>query len=183
MSASFIFELTFLILSLVWFSIFGWIIFSFISGLALPFLFKGAPYVQSNKKAIAIMLEVANLQAGQKAVDLGAGSGAIVIALARQGIQTDGYEINPLLVQKGSRAIKKLQLQEVARIHCQNLWKADMAHFDAIFIYGIPFMLPKLEEKIHQEAKAGVKIVCNGFALPTWQPIKKEGSIYLYQKP
>jgi len=179
---SVLFEYIFLVFSLVWFVVFGYVLVFFSLKFILPFFFFGAPYVASQQSDIEKIIEVAQVEIGQKAVDLGAGDGSIIIALAKKGVETHGYEINPVLVAKAHRKINELGLGRKAFMHQSNFWHQDISPFDVIIIYGISFAMGRLEKKLEKEAKSGAKIISNYFALPHWQPLKKEGRIYLYKK-
>jgi len=67
----------------------------------------GAPFVRTKRESLEAMLKHATIKKGMRAADLGSGDGQIVIALACHGIKADGYEINPWLVMKARRNIKK----------------------------------------------------------------------------
>lgn len=181
MNSLFLYD-AFLIFSLLWCIVFGGYFLVFCFKVLLPLLFFGALYVPSKENDIVVMIEMAGLSTGQKAVDLGAGDGRIVIALAKKGIEAHGYEINPALVFKANQQILKAGLQDKAFMHCANFWNQDISQFDIIVMYSIPFAMEKLENKLQKEAKSGAKIISNYFAFPTWKPVKRSGRIILYEK-
>ncbi|MBI2054421.1 MAG: methyltransferase domain-containing protein, partial [Candidatus Staskawiczbacteria bacterium] len=129
----------------------------------IPFMFWGAFYAETEDKKIEKMIEFANIKPGEKAVDLGAGDGRIVIALAKKGIEAHGYEINPILVAKAKDKIEKAGLKGKAFMHWGNFWKKDISGFDIIIIFGISFIMKKLGKKLKKEAKDGSKIISNYF--------------------
>lgn len=180
MTLSIIIILSLILLLLLIF--FLYLFLSVIFNSLIPFLFWGAVYAPSQDKKIKKMVEVAGIKSGEKAVDLGAGDGRIVIALAEMGIESHGYEINPVLVLKANQKIKKANLRGKAFMHWGNFWNKDISDFDIIIIFGISFIMKKLEKKLKKEAKNDAKIVSNYFCFPTWLPIKKEEGIYLYKK-
>ena len=145
-------------------------------------LVRGAPPVPSSKRVIAVFLEIAAEYRPAKAVDLGAGDGRIVRALAEQGIESYGYEINPLLVWWGSWRLKKAGLQGKGFLKTANLWKQNLGEFDFVVIYGLPGVMGHFEAKLERELRPGSLVVSNSFALPTWKPVKKIENVYLYQK-
>lgn len=55
----------------------------------------GAIYYPSSNKQIATIIKFANIQKGEKAVDIGSGDGRVVFALAQASAEAHGYEINP----------------------------------------------------------------------------------------
>jgi len=177
-----ILEHGFTIFSLVWFVVFGYVFFSFIFKMLLPLAVKGALYVPSKDNEIRAMVALAGVKAGEKAVDLGAGNGRIVMALARQGAEAHGYEINPFLVFKANKAIAAAGLKGKAFMHCGNFWNQNLSQFDVIVVYGFSFVMEKLEKKLEKEAKNNVRILSNYFTFPKWPPATRDGRVYLYKK-
>ncbi len=175
-------NIIFSIFSFFWFVIFFYIFISFIFKMLIPLVFWGAFYVQSQDNQVEKMIEFAEIKSQEKAVDLGAGDGKIVIALAKKGIEAHGYEINPILVWKARQKINKARLNKKAFMHWGNLWGKNISDFDIIIIYGISFAMEKLEKKFKKEAKKNARIICNQFCFPTWLPIKKDKKVYLYKK-
>ena len=122
------------------------------------------------------------IKPGQIVVDLGAGEGRLMIALAKAGATVHGYEINPFLVAKAKENIKKVGLENEVFIFCKNLWKQDLKEFDAVAIYPMGHMMKKLEKKFENELKPGTKVVSNYFTFPNWKPARAENNVYLYIK-
>jgi ribosomal protein L11 methylase PrmA len=147
-----------------------------------PYLFWGAIYVPTTRERVEKMVEFLETKPGQLAVDLGAGDGRLVIALANAGAVAQGYEINPFLVSLATENIKKAGLEGKAFVYYKNLWRQDLKNFDAVVVFPMSHMMRKLENKFEKELKPGARIVSNYFALPTWQPEKQEENIYLYIK-
>jgi len=147
-----------------------------------PFIFWGAIYASSKGEKIKKMIELAEIKSGERAADLGAGDGKLVIALAKKGVEAHGYEINPILVWQARRNINKTGLRGKAFIHWKNFWNEDLSKFDIITVYGIGYIMKKLEKKLRKELKNNARVVSNAFRFPTWPQIKKEGGVYLYKK-
>ena len=147
----------------------------------LPLIFWGAIYVPSNRDRIKKIIELAEIKPGEKAVDLGSGDGRIVIALAEAGAEAYGYEINPILVRKSRRNIRKARLENKAFIILGSFWQADLSKFDIITIYGMQHVMRRLEKKSRKELKKDARIVSNAFEFPTWSPKKKDNGVYLYE--
>jgi len=145
-------------------------------------LMRGAPYVPSNKHKLDIMLRFADIQSGEKVIDLGSGDGRAVIAMAKIGAQAYGYEINPWLVWWSRYLIKKAGVQDKAKVYWRNFWKDSFSDYDAIILYLLPGTMVRLEEKLRKEAKPGCRIVSNAFVFVDWKPEKEEDRVYLYKK-
>lgn len=142
----------------------------------------GAYFAPTLKKEIERMVSLSGVKPGDKAVDLGSGDGRLVIALAKAGAEAHGYEINPLLVLIAKINIKMAGLSGKAFSHWKNFWELDLSEFNVVTVFGITYMMKKLETKLKKELKPGSKIVSNYFIFPDWQHSKKESNAYLYEK-
>ena len=145
----------------------------------MPWAF-GAPFQPSSKKEIKNIIKLANIKKTDKIVDLGSGTGKLVIELAKTGAEVHGYEINPLLVWWSRRKIKRLGLKK-AFIHKKSFWDVDLKKFDVIAVFQIYYIMKKLGNKIRKEAKENVRIVSNTWKLPGKKPVKKLSNVYLYK--
>jgi cyclopropane fatty-acyl-phospholipid synthase-like methyltransferase len=148
----------------------------------LIIMFRGAPYVPSQKKTVWQMTEMANVHPGERAIDLGSGDGRVVIALARAGAEAHGYEINPLLVWLGRREIRKAGLGDRAFIHWKDFWSVDFSTFDIVTVFGISHIMGFLRRKCRKELKASARVVANSFPFSRWPHTKKVGEVYLYER-
>lgn len=147
----------------------------------VPFFFRGIFYVPSKREKIKKMIELANIKQGELACDLGSGDGRLVIALAQAGAEAHGYEINPLLVILAKFRIRKAGHSGKAFIHWKNFWQVDFSKFDVITIYGMSFVMKRLEKKLKHELKPNARVVSNAFPFPNWPPSQKAGRVYLYK--
>lgn len=146
----------------------------------MPLVFWGAIYVPTQKAKVEKMVELADIKPGEKAADLGAGDGRLVIALAKAGAQAHGYEINPWLVRLARKNIHRERLEGKAFIHWKNFWQEDFSNFDVVTIYGMRHLMRRLEKKLKKELKPKARVVSNSFQFPSWPKSKKEDDICLY---
>jgi protein-L-isoaspartate O-methyltransferase len=151
-----------------------WMVFAILS------IAKGAPFINSKKKAIESMIELAEIKTGMKTVDIGSGSGPIVIAFARAGAQATGYEINWFLVLWSRVKLRMLGLSGKGKIRWGNFWQQNLSESDVVTVYGIPFIMKDLEKKLLAEMKPGTKIISNSFTFPNLQVARQVESVYLY---
>jgi len=173
-----------IIILLLLFLILFFILFSFLFflfGAILPLIFYGAIYVPTDKEKIKTIIRFAEIKPGEKVVDLGSGDGILVIALAKAGAETHGYEINPFLVWKARKNISKAKIENKAFIHWKSFWQEDLSDFDVVVIYGINYIMGRLEKKLRGELKKDARVISNAFNLPNWPQIKKEDGVYLYK--
>lgn len=143
--------------------------------------FFGAPFGPSFKKEVNKMIEFSKVKKNEKVVDLGSGSGKIVIEFAKKGIESHGYEINPFLVWMSRKKIKKLHLQDKAFIHRKNFMKENLSDYDVVCIFQISYMMGKLKRKLKKELKKGSRIVSNTWKFPKWEAKKQSKGVYLYE--
>jgi len=142
---------------------------------------KGAPYVPSRRDKILKMMEMAELRAGEKAVDLGSGKGDLLIASARRGCRAEGADINPFLVWYTRFRVYKSGLKDLVLVHRRDFMELPLQETDVVFLYLLPKSMKKLKEKLKSELKPGARIISNTFPLSGWTPEKIDDKVYLYR--
>jgi precorrin-6B methylase 2 len=152
----------------------------------------GAIYFPTSPRGVERMVALAGIKVGQRIVDLGSGDGRILIACAQQGAEAIGYEINPMLVWRSRRAIKRAGVgsgdpvgarsQGRATVYWESFWRIDLSQFDVVFVYGIPYIMRDLQRKLERELRPGTRVVSNAFRFPGWKPVAEEGKTLLYVK-
>lgn len=138
------------------------------------------PYVGANKKRIDTIIKLASIKPGQTVIDLGSGDGRLLIAAARKGARSIGYEINPLLIALTLFHSNFAGLVNQVEVKNQSLWKADLKVADVIFIYALKKSMAKFEHFIYQGAIKGTRVVVNTNPFPSKKPIKSANGIFLY---
>jgi 16S rRNA A1518/A1519 N6-dimethyltransferase RsmA/KsgA/DIM1 with predicted DNA glycosylase/AP lyase activity len=138
----------------------------------------GAPYLPTLKPQIAAALELANLQPGDRLIELGCGDGRVVLAAARQGLQVTGYELNPLLALLAW--LRTLRYRRQVRIIWGDFWRSDWPPTDAIFTFLLTKYMKKLDNKIVQYNHKPVKLVSFAFQIPDKQATAEKSGVYLY---
>jgi SAM-dependent methyltransferase len=138
--------------------------------------FGGAPFVASSRANISKAISLAEIKLGDRTADLGSGDGLVLFALAPTlAAEIVGFEIDPLLVATTVRDAKKKNLDQRIRVEKQNFWHADLSPFDAVFIFQIPYAMPRLAEKLKRELKPGSRVVSNNFRFKDWNPLNQYG--------
>lgn len=148
----------------------------------LFWLSRGAFFVPMPRAAVPRVISLLALQKGEKAVDVGSGDGRLLIALAEAGAEAHGFEHNLLLVWRSRRAIIKAGLSERTFAHWSDFWKEDFSRFDAVTIYGIPYIMRRLQKKLRAELRSGARVVSYAFPFPNWQPVSSDNRVFLYQQ-
>ncbi len=143
-------------------------------------IIRGAIYFPTREEDIKTVIRLVGANPGNKLADIGSGDGRIIIAFAKQGIESHGYEINPLLVWQTKRKIRDEHFEHKAFVHWKSFWKTDFSKFDVITVYGFPRIMVPLGEKLKKELRPGTKIISNIYRFPQFVPAKTEGKIYLY---
>lgn len=141
----------------------------------------GAPFYPTERKIIQKLVKFAKENNIKKACDLGSGDGRVVIALARAGIETVGFEINPILVSLSKLSIKRGKSKN-AQINFTNFWRVDLSEYDLIFVFGLKNIMNRLERKLRKEMKPGTFVASFAFEFPNWKHKKKMNGVYLYER-
>lgn len=138
----------------------------------------GAPWVPAFGKDVGPGLELARLRPGEVFMDLGCGDGRFVLAAARIGAKSFGYEINPLMY-----LVARLRVARKSNAHIRlgNMWAQDFSRADVIAAFMTPKYMARLEAKLVHEAKPGTRVLIYVFKLPTLQPKKFAHNTYLYE--
>ena len=139
-------------------------------------------FIPSHQTSVHAVVFLANVRLGEKTVDLGAGDGRVVIAFAQKGAEAHGFEINPFLVLKARRAIRRAGMNGKAFIHWGNFFYHDLSSYDVITIFISPMVMKLLEKKLKRELKKDGKIISLRFPFPHWSCTDQKGEQYLYTK-
>lgn len=150
--------------------------------LMLLWLYRGPFFVPTRRKDVSRIIALLGVQPGERIVDLGSGDGRLLIAIAQAGAEAHGFEHNPFLVWRSRRNAKRLGLEDKIFVHQNNFWTVDVSRFDAVTVYGIPYIMQRLEKKLRTELKSGARVVSYSFPFPHWEPVKKEKRVYLYRQ-
>ncbi len=142
-------------------------------GMTPPFVAPYAeevPFVVTPDAVTLAMLQLAEVQAGDRLIDLGSGDGRIVIQAAlRFGAQGLGVEIVPELVQRSRAAAAAAGVAARARFEQQDLFKTDLAQASVITMYLLPAVNLQLKPRLLALAP-GTRIVSHDWDLGDWVP-------------
>jgi ribosomal protein L11 methylase PrmA len=143
----------------------------------------GVPFLPSSKRKVDLMISLANLNKDSIVYDLGSGDGRLVIEAAKKGVShAVGFEINPILNLFARIRAYFLKLKNLT-FFTKSMWKADLSKPDIIFLYLLPSVMLKLEEKLINEGKENMIIISNTFKfkkIPLIKEFEKE-KIYVYK--
>ncbi len=153
----------------------------------VPFLrrFSGAPYVASSQSARnAISRHIKQIRRAREGnlnlIDLGSGSGEIVLHAATSGFRAHGVELNPWLVALSRWRAWRGGIHD-ATFSQRCLWSTPLHEQDVVVVFGIPDIMSQLSTKLEHECKPdGAWIVSNTFRLPNRQPVRTESGVHFY---
>lgn len=139
----------------------------------------GAPFVPTHRKSVTAALELAQLQPGQHLLDLGSGSGSLILAAAKHGIYATGIEINPVLWLISNMRI--WPYKEYARIMLGDYWQMRWPKTDCIYIFLIGHYMPRFSTHLHREVSKPTTIVSYTFEVPGLQLESTVNGLHLYR--
>ncbi len=138
------------------------------------------PYVSTKKNDQEVIFDLAKIKKGETVVDFGSGDGRLLVAAAKYGSTAIGYEINPFFIIVSKILIKLKKVEKKVIIKNENLWNADIAKANVIFIYALRGSMKKFESFIYENAKKDTRIIVNTNPFPAKKFQKKQGNIFLY---
>lgn len=145
-------------------------------------VFRGAPYVPSRKRELAVAFdELYSLSDKDVLVDIGSGDGIVLREAARRGAKAIGYELNPALVLI-SRLLSRNNHLISTRL--ADFWMVHLPpETTVVYVFGESRDITKMAKKVEQEAvRLGktLAFISYGFSIPGKKPVKKVGAYYLY---
>jgi hypothetical protein len=138
----------------------------------------GAPFLPVRKQDITELLELSELRQGDTLIDLGSGSGSLLLAAAQRGVRGVGYEINPILYFWS--LLKCWPVRRLVTIHLGDFWSAELPPADVIYVFLIARYMEKLDQKL-VGLQRPIKLMSYVFAVPGRKPIKQSYNTYIYQ--
>jgi SAM-dependent methyltransferase len=149
-------------------------------------------FVATPHEVVEIMLRLAEVRQTDVVYDLGCGDGRIVIAAAKKaGCKAYGFDLNPNLVEKSVRNVKKEKLEALVTIKRQDIFDLDLSQASVVTLYLLPelnvALIPQLDKM-----KPGSRIVSHNFDIEGVDPDVeatvhyergKSAKIYLWTTP
>jgi SAM-dependent methyltransferase len=141
-------------------------------------LLMGAPYLPTLSPQVSAALKLADLQPGDTLLELGCGDGKVLIAAAKQGVYSVGYELNPIVAAVAW--IRTIRYRKYATVIWGDFWKKPWPETDAIFVFLLPKYMKKLHKKCIQYNHKPVKLVSFAFTVPGQKPSAVEQGVFRY---
>ncbi len=162
------------------FFLLGLVVFLIAYQLYTMVLQPGAIYYPTTPDTVTQILKIAKVGPRDVLIDLGSGDGRILIAAARLGAITIGYEINPFLVWKSRRYIHQAKLDKLATVRWKSFWQADFSQTTIVTVYLLPHLMNRLQQLLKKEITHPIRLVANDYPFPQLIPVKHHRQIYLY---
>jgi hypothetical protein len=148
---------------------------------------KDVVWVPTNDNLVARMLQMAQVTAGDRVYDLGAGDGKIAIAAARDfGARAVGVEYDPQLARLAQCYVQADGLGERVQIIHGDIFETDFSSATVVTLYLLPELNLRLRPTI-LKMKPGTRVVSHSFMMDDWQPdersLTEDGSAYLWIVP
>lgn len=126
---------------------------------------KGAPYVPTRKKEILNFLNEVVFKKGKLFLELGCGDGRVVRTAVKEfGVKGLGVDVNPVLIL-WARILSKLTKTPHTEFKVENILKTDFSKADYIYLFLMPELIVKIEEKLKKETKKNAILISHGFRI------------------
>lgn len=151
-----------------------------------------APFVASPQSVVEKMLEVAGVKPGEVVYDLGCGDGRILVtAVQKFNAKAVGVELSEKHAATATDNIKRMNLQNHAKVIQGNLMDVDIGNADVVTLYLMTLANDKLRPKLEHELRPGSRVVSLNYQVRGWTPVRVEEAeayrrtykIYLYEVP
>ena len=155
----------------------------------ITLLLLGVPYAPTPRKNIERSLDLLELKRGDRFYDLGCGDGRALLAAEKRGANAVGFEMSPWAFLKARFTLWRNNSK--AKVLFKNFYRENIADADAVFCFLLTDVMPRVEKKLLNELRPGIKVVSYGFKMPEWQPAQviatnptkpNSSKIYLYVK-
>ena len=128
---------------------------------------KDVVWVPTPDEVVTRMLDLVQLQPGERMVDLGSGDGKITIAAGKRGAVAKGIEYNPEMVALSQRNAQKAGVK--VELVQGDIFVTDFSTVDVITLY----LLPHLNERLRPTLlamKPGTRVTSHAFRMGDWEP-------------
>ena len=133
------------------------------------------PYVPTDDKIVALMLDMAKVKKSDVLFDLGSGDGRIPITAAKRfGTQGTGIDIDPQRIAEANENARKAGVTDRVRFIEGDIFDADIKNATVVTLYLLPDVNLRLRPKLLAELKPGTRIVSHNYDMGDWTPEKSQ---------
>lgn len=129
---------------------------------------RDVPFVATPDELVEAMLDLADVKAGDRLIDLGSGDGRIPMAAARRGATALGIEIDPQLVARARRRAENAGLSGQATFRNEDLFTTPLREATVVTLYLLSAINLRLRPRLLFELNAGTRVVSHAFDMGDW---------------
>jgi Methyltransferase domain len=139
-----------------------------IGAVFLPAIWTRVPYYPTASADYEVILSQLPYKPGVRFIDLGCGSGKLLVFLARRAVWGNytGVELAPMTFAFARVFTWIFAKKNNVTIRFGDLSRVDLSEYDVVFAFLSPAAMPKLWEKVRCEMKSGSIFVTSCFAAP-----------------
>lgn len=145
---------------------------------------KDVIWVPTPDDVVNKMLDVAQVQPGDRLVDLGSGDGKIVIAAAKRHANAKGIEYNHDMVLHSQRLARDAGVK--VELVQGDIFESNFSNADVVTMYLLPGLNQKLRPTL-LAMKPGTRVVSHAFDMHPWEPDEKATAdgrdVYFWRVP
>jgi precorrin-6B methylase 2 len=129
---------------------------------------KDVVWVPTPPELVEKMLDMAKVTPQDIVMDLGSGDGRNVIAAAKRGARSYGFEFNPDMIALSRRKAQEAGVANLATFIEGDMFEADISKATVLALFLLPSNLDKLAPKF-LALRPGTRIVNNTFQVTGWE--------------
>lgn len=131
---------------------------------------KDVMWIATPDMVVDRMLQMGELTASDRLVDLGSGDGKIPIAAARNhGARATGLEYNPKLVELSIQRAAQAGVADKVSLRQADIFEADFSDANVVTMYLLPELNLRLRPILFRMAP-GTRVVSHSFRMGDWLP-------------
>jgi SAM-dependent methyltransferase len=119
-------------------------------------------FVPTPPEVVAKMLALAQVTKDDVVYDLGCGDGRIVVAAAKMGCKTFGFDVDPNRIQESKENVASNGVGGLATIEQKDIFTLDLSKANVVTLYLLPSLNVKLIPQL-EKLKPGSRIVSHDF--------------------
>lgn len=139
----------------------------------------GAPFLPTLSRRVDEALDMLDLEPGQVMLELGSGDGRLLLAAAKRGIGSVGYELNPVLVLYSK--LLTWRYRHLVDVRWGDYWRANWPESDGMYVFLLQPYMDKLYKKVIQyNNKRNYKLVSFAFKFNGKRAAREQRGLFLY---
>lgn len=125
-------------------------------------------FISQRQSKQSVQAKSPEKQARRNFYDLGSGDGEAVLAAAEAGWSATGIEMNPTLwlVSQIRRLWSPAEVRQRSRFVLGDMFQHRIHSADAVMIFGVKPLMPRIANKISTECKSGTCVLSYRFRIP-----------------